>query len=296
GTISSDTVWETGVYYVTANLTINAGAVLTIKPGVIVKFASGVGMTINGDLVAVGEGGNEIIFTSYKDDSVGGNTNGGDADEVGVAGDWYRLWFRTGVDPAVSRLTHVEVRYGGSGSATASVFLDDAVPITDSMIRFSLSEGLRVQSATAQFSGNTIEDNTGVGISSYNNNSTYSGNTLRRNSHGLYVQLGSPAVHDNILQDNTGYGLYDRYQTVVQVPTGNTVSGNNIAMRVNFAALPGVDDGNSISGNTRNQIELWGGTLSRSVELPANVVYYQVSGTGTINTGVNVRLSPGLVW
>ncbi|MCP4469256.1 MAG: right-handed parallel beta-helix repeat-containing protein, partial [Gammaproteobacteria bacterium] len=278
----------------TANLTINAGAVLTIKPGVIVKFASGVGMTINGDLVAVGEAGNEIIFTSYKDDSEGGDTNGLPDNEVGAPGDWYRLWFRTGVDPAVSRLTHVDVRYGGSSGA--SVYLDDAVPITDSMIRFSLSEGLRVQSATAQFSGNTIEDNTGVGIYSYNNNSTYSGNTLRRNSHGLDVQHGSPAVHDNILQDNTGYGLYDRYQTVVQVPTGNTITGNNIPARLTFAALPGVDDGNSISANTRNQIELWGGTLSRSVELPANVVYYQVSGTGTINTGVNVRLSPGLVW
>ncbi|RLC56846.1 MAG: hypothetical protein DRI30_05215, partial [Chloroflexi bacterium] len=297
GTIGSDTIWETGVYFVTGNLTINAGATLTINPGVIVKLASGIGITINGDLVAVGAPGNEIIFTSYRDDSVGGNTNGGATDESGAPGDWYRLLFNSGVNAAVSRLTNVDMRYGGSSGASASIYLNTGVgvPITDSSIRFSGANGLHVR-GSAQITGNTIEDSTNAGIYSNNNASVFSGNTLRRNQNGLYIDFGNPTISDNRLQDNNNYGLYDQRASITKVPTGNTITGNGVAARVTFAGLPGMNDGNLISANTRNQIEFYGNTLNRNLELAADVVYYQVSGTATINTGINVQLSPGLVW
>jgi len=70
GTIGSDTVWtDDDVHLVTSNVTVDSGITLTIEPGTIVKFSSGTRLSINqGILVAAGAEGNEIVFTSYRDD------------------------------------------------------------------------------------------------------------------------------------------------------------------------------------------------------------------------------------
>ncbi|MCP4275767.1 MAG: right-handed parallel beta-helix repeat-containing protein, partial [Gammaproteobacteria bacterium] len=294
GTIGSDTEWAAGVYRVTGSITINAGATLTIKPGVIVKFNSGQRLTVNGDLVAEGSVGNEVIFTSYRDDSVGGDTNG-DGASVGVEGDWLYLLFNSGVNSAVSRLTHVDVRYGGSSSG--SVYLSNStLPITNSTIHFSKTHGLHIRTSSAVISGNTFEDNINSGLYSYNSSAVFESNTFQRNQHGLFIDYGSPSIHNNTLQNNAGYGVYDNRNSIVQVPTGNTITGNAVPLRLTFSALPGTGDGNTITGNTRNQIEFYGNALSRNLELSADILYYQVGSTATINTGVNVRLQPGVIW
>ena len=62
GSISEDAVWESGKeYYVTGDVTVKAGATLTIDPDVVVKFRHEradevVGITVEGTLMA--DGGN----------------------------------------------------------------------------------------------------------------------------------------------------------------------------------------------------------------------------------------------
>ena len=82
GTISQDTVWSMTnnlgrPYVVTGNVTVNTGSTLRIEPGTIVKFRrSGLRLIINGILDAQGTPTSPIYFTSERDDSVGGDTNG----------------------------------------------------------------------------------------------------------------------------------------------------------------------------------------------------------------------------
>ena len=87
GTISSDTTWATGVFYVSNNLSVGAGTTLTINPGVIVKFASGRYLSVSGILNAVGTEVAPIVFTAYTDDSHGGDSNG-DGASGGTPGFW----------------------------------------------------------------------------------------------------------------------------------------------------------------------------------------------------------------
>ena len=80
GDISENTIWtqEGSPYVIETNVNILPGSTLTIDPGVIVKFDgfSNIGMNVFGDLVVNGEENNKVYFTSYFDDSIGGDTDG----------------------------------------------------------------------------------------------------------------------------------------------------------------------------------------------------------------------------
>lgn len=66
GNITSNTTWtlENSPYIVVATVQVLGGVTLTIEPGVEVKFDSTTSLNIDGELIASGESGNEIIFTS----------------------------------------------------------------------------------------------------------------------------------------------------------------------------------------------------------------------------------------
>ena len=71
GSLTEDTVWESGKeYYVTGDVTVKAGAMLTIQPEVVVKFAHEhaddyYGIAVEGTLIADGgDSTTAILFTS----------------------------------------------------------------------------------------------------------------------------------------------------------------------------------------------------------------------------------------
>ena len=89
GTIQKSTELKRGAVYVVSNsVTVANGATLTIKPGTVIKFASGCSLTVNGTLDAQGTRAAPIVFTSLKDDEHGGDTNGDDNKTYAQAGDW----------------------------------------------------------------------------------------------------------------------------------------------------------------------------------------------------------------
>ena len=74
GTINVDNAWGDNLPYVIDNsLTLAMNTTLTLQPGVVVKFPAGGQMTINGQLLAQGTADRRVIFTSLKDDAVGGD-------------------------------------------------------------------------------------------------------------------------------------------------------------------------------------------------------------------------------
>lgn len=113
GSVSTNTTWSAGkVYVLTGDITVNQLTTLTIQPGVVIKINYDRGFTINGKLVANGTTQNPIYFTSIKDDSICGDTNGDTTASVPNTGDWRNIYFAEVSDPE-SSIIRVVARYGG---------------------------------------------------------------------------------------------------------------------------------------------------------------------------------------
>ena len=101
--------------WVDGDVTVPAATTLTIVPGQVVKFAPAQYLANSGKLTAIGTPEEPIIFTSYRDDTVGGDANADGAASSPVHGDWESLYINAGNFDTV--LQHVEVRYAGTSVA-----------------------------------------------------------------------------------------------------------------------------------------------------------------------------------
>ncbi len=115
GVIDTDTTWTVagGPYLVTGDLTVTAGATLTIEPGVTVFFQAGTGMTVNGEARVLAEGTpfERIRFTYDPLTGTG----------------WDGLRFED--TDAESRLTYIDMEAGdGQGEA---MYIDHARLLID---------------------------------------------------------------------------------------------------------------------------------------------------------------------
>jgi hypothetical protein len=118
--ITTPTTWSVGkVYYVNNSYSVTAP--LTIEPGAVVKFATGVA---SGPLLTVGTGGSitangnatsSIVFTSGADDSVGGDSDGIIA--TPAVGDWGKVVLNS----SGSTFNCVKFSYGGKADSTVQI-------------------------------------------------------------------------------------------------------------------------------------------------------------------------------
>lgn len=114
--ITEATTWSGGSIYVINKYDFYVDADLTIMPGAIIKFTeTGANMTIGsgGSITANGEASNPIIFTSYADDSKGGDTND-NGSSTASAGDWGLI----DVGAESAEFTYCEFYYGGLGNGS----------------------------------------------------------------------------------------------------------------------------------------------------------------------------------
>ena len=114
--ISSNTTWKAGVIYLVKQwISVNAG--LTIEPGAIIKFESGVYINVeDGIILAKGTEEKPITFTSAKDDSFGGDTNKDGKSTSPAAGDWDNI--EIGGTNNASVFEFCKFYYGGQDSET----------------------------------------------------------------------------------------------------------------------------------------------------------------------------------
>jgi len=119
----------TNVAYIVENqLTIAAGNVVTIDPGVVIKFSQRYSgrLIVNGAIKAIGKKDNKIIFTCISDDSAADDTNNDGTSAVPANYDWQGLDFTNTASDTENILKNCEIRYTGYPN-----YWDGAIRITD---------------------------------------------------------------------------------------------------------------------------------------------------------------------
>lgn len=193
GNIGSNETWTTtGSPYIIATsttVTLSSGVTLTIEPGVIVKFKSSAELSPGqGKLAANGTSASPIIFTSYKDDTAAGDTNGDGSASSPAQGDWSRIVLGNTTDS----ITYAEIRYG-----SRCVNAHSAAPV--------------IQNNTFQYCGTAFDGNSlNVGTVNFRNN------TLRDNGRGFQLFTAADLViSNNNIFDNTVYGADNQIPSTV---------------------------------------------------------------------------------
>ena len=100
------------VYVITCTVRIASGKSLSVRPGVVLKFSPATYLRVDGTLVADGSAERPVVFTSLRDDSVGGDTNGDAGASTPSTGDWGGLSV-TGAGSV--ELTQTRLRHAGIG-------------------------------------------------------------------------------------------------------------------------------------------------------------------------------------
>jgi hypothetical protein len=167
GAISAATTWS-GTVHVTGDVRVDANATLTVLPNTVVKFARGTRLEVDGQLNAVGLASQPIIFTSVRDDSVGGDISG-----AGVAtperGDWENILLDANSSGSIVQFA--EIRYAGNSCGprincfVPALQLDkDGVTLMDVTLREVESTGVFINRFSPALSRVTVNGAGGNGF------------------------------------------------------------------------------------------------------------------------------------
>jgi hypothetical protein len=165
-------------FVIWTNTTLNDGRTLELSPGVEVRFNAQTMLLIGGKLIANGEPGNRIIFTSNQ--------------SVPTPGYWDRLYLYN-ADPGTV-FNYCDISYGGSVNCNLDIrACGDNVSITNTTVRNSSTDGVRIREiSNPHFINSTIKANGNIGI-------YISGSCL--------PTFGSDETEWNEIFNNTGYEL-----------------------------------------------------------------------------------------
>jgi parallel beta-helix repeat protein len=127
------------VAYIVHRFTMAPGALLTVNPGVIVKFDEyytyNHAIIVNGAMRAIGTEAEPIVFTSISDDSKGGDTNGNGNQTTPFRGSWHAIEFNSSNLQEQNTLKNCIIAYGGfSDNANTSYSLYGAINIRSSKV------------------------------------------------------------------------------------------------------------------------------------------------------------------
>lgn len=288
GNITANTTWALtdSPIVVSGTVNVQSPAVLTIEPGVVVKFeAAGSLVVQNGaTLTAVGTSTDRIVFTSMKDDSVAGDTNGDGTATTPAYGDWGDLSFpglnSGGVFPSLGSLQFADVRYGNQ------LYVRYSKPaLSDLKITDMAASGLYLEAPA---------------------NTTYTIDrlTLLRNRWNawLYAVPTNTTIQNSIFRESRETAIIAQSSTAAKL-TSNVIERNgtsSLSWAITASSSPMVLRYNAIRDNRRSsgkdyalqatgstvdaQYNWWGSTSGPEVEFATN------TGGGAVvsSTGVTI--------
>jgi hypothetical protein len=190
--LTSDATWTVAgsPYIVQGVISLEAPTTLTINPGVVVKMDSGAHLRTrrNSRITAIGEEGNEILFTS--------------ASVAPAAGDWYAVYTR---EDSTSVFYRCVFEYG-----QYDLYADRANPaVTNCTLRYASNSGLSCESGSPVVEGCDIIDNyRGVTIYGPDALPGIHGCNLYNNSgYNMYVAGFDPAPRVTINAEDNWWGV-----------------------------------------------------------------------------------------
>jgi hypothetical protein len=132
-------------YLIVANTRVPPNEVLNVDPGVIIRIALDVKVTINGSMFANGRLGDSILFTSSQ--------------AVKSTGQWRGIYFSSISDEDTLKLSYCIVESGGDcDSSAVGQFKRGSLLISNSLIRTN-AFGVRIQSSKSRIENCIICDN-----------------------------------------------------------------------------------------------------------------------------------------
>jgi len=269
---------------------IQEGKKLTLNEGVVVKIVSPQEptFTIKGALVTQGTENEPVIFTSFTDDTYGGDMNSDGACSPNNAsstaacpsvGDWKQILFTP--QSTGSSLIHTTIRYGGKWfnnmSMKSAVAVDQSdITLDNMLVEYSNRHGIIFSSAE-----------------STTTNSTFKNNTAIYDATGARVIGGSAFVENSTFKDNK-YGLYVSGTSDVTVQS-NTFTNNSSEAISSVGAL-GSFESNNGSGNGLNAIILEGTlTTVGTTTVYANTLPYLLRGQTYVSASSTLAFENGVV-
>ncbi len=166
GTMATNTLWKKWTsetpYYVTDQISVPAGVTLTIEQGATVKLQNS-GIYVSGVLKAEGNP-SQINFTSYRDDSVAGDSNGDGTESAPDRGNWRGIYLVG--DAGSSVLDHCAFAYAGQDNLgyihgayrMPVIYVDACSPIIKNSSFAHYLHGIELWSSSAVIQNNTFAD------------------------------------------------------------------------------------------------------------------------------------------
>ena len=194
GSIASNTTWTLAgsPYIVTCSVTVASGVTVVVEAGVVIKFQYQASvydkriLIVNGILDLQSTAANPIVFTSDRDDTIGGDTNGDGSASQPAKGDWGYIKLTN----SATIFHDAAVRYGGTHYAGSyynyMLWVSNASPtIRNTTLAYASDTALRVDGGNPTITGNNVSDSI----------------------NGIHVQNASPAISTNTVSRNTGCGI-----------------------------------------------------------------------------------------
>ncbi len=263
GTLEASETWPGDfVHWVPADLVVPQGVTVTVQPGAIIKLGThrSIEVQSGGKLLAQGTTAQPIIFTSWLDDSVGGDTNRDGNGTEPSPGDW--RWLHVHYGEAV--LDHTIIRYGGGtasgnwdGTGAVRTTGSASLTVANSFIQDAFFDGLLAWGGQTRVV-NTVVSGAERGISAHPESRVEVINsTLDDNRIGLLVHGGTLTVANTIVSNSLEAGIQFDFGTLESVRYTNVWSpqGSGSVNYVNTTDLTGANGNISADPRYKNRAQ-----------------------------------------